>query len=899
MLVRLRGNPVARVLAWLAGVALVVTLVSCSGGAGGLTESPPDGGGEPISPPSASARFDLSGAVGLQLGSAGASALRVAATESGLTKVLSDGSLEDALVEGEVIVTDFVIRNGKVYVLLSPTVAEPCVLGEVAPDGAMTCVDAELTWINVDEIQFDASGGIYYRGGLDDGSTVIRRNRDGSLIDYYVARDATYIERFLVTRSGIVLAEGRTTGALGRERWIRQIDADGRVTVHPEGRLIGFLPDGTILADINPDGNGIPGMTRFLVHDGVRIDERSYCARADGPVSGARFVVDFACSSPALQSRINGQFYRSATSAVALTGSGLFQYYPTVERIDLPFDRLTNGTIRADRAVVSGYGGSGEPEAYLVDLASGVQTDIMGTARIEVLRFQLELDRERVVMYGLDLDRNQPVLAEYDLRAGVLNVADIDAELADTFEVLDLSVSQVPPEPTAPTPDVVLEASVLDGFDAGDVSFDASATTNLPWVDSISWSFGDGTVVSDDASLVTIVHAFDAPGTYEVTVTMTTFLGDEYAASRQVTVAETLAHVGVVTAGTSAITIDEAGQAWSWGQGEYGMLGTGGTADEALPVPVVMPAGVAFTELDASAQATPLAIALDAVGNAWVWGGVEDHTLIGTEGQGSVLVPSAIAMPDGVLFTSISTGSSFALALDQAGQAWAWGWGSSLGTGGSTPRLEPLPVPVDMPEGVSFTAIEASFNHSLALDEAGQAWAWGIGSAGQLGTGSTNDAPLPVRVEMPGVARFTEIAAGDFFSLALDEAGQAWAWGSGQSGTGQSGVLLEPTAVVMPGDTRFVTMSAGSRHVLALDQDGQAWAWGLGSLGQLGIGDEVDFQATPTRVDMPPGTAFTVVSAERDHSLALDETGSVWAWGTGYPQNSSAQVLSPVRVQGR
>ena len=299
----------------------------------------------------------------------------------------------------------------------------------------------------------------------------------------------------------------------------------------------------------------------------------------------------------------------------------------------------------------------------------------------------------------------------------------------------------------------------------------------------------------------------------------------------------------------------------------------GGVADVVAPEPVT------FTAVSAGDH---YSLALDADGHAWAWGDPEAGSL-GTGGLEEHLTPARVAMPSDVTFTAIAGGAGHSLALDQFGRAWAWGsFGrGQLGTGSTSD--EPAPVPVLMPPNVTFVAISAGYQHSLALDEGGRAWAWGSGGGGRLGNDGVSDATEPVAVVLPADVVFTAIDAGAAHSLALDSVGRAWAWGDGffgNLGNGDDTDRLVPVAVTMPVDVTFTALSAGDAYSLALDADGDAWAWGYRGPGLLGNDGEGD-QLVPERVSMPSGVTFRAIHASYDTALALDEGGRAWTWGSG------------------
>ncbi|MFT4285756.1 MAG: hypothetical protein QM598_13065 [Protaetiibacter sp.] len=206
---------------------------------------------------------------------------------------------------------------------------------------------------------------------------------------------------------------------------------------------------------------------------------------------------------------------------------------------------------------------------------------------------------------------------------------------------------------------------------------------------------------------------------------------------------------------------------------------------------------------------------------------------------------------------------------------------------------------------VSFTAVAAGYDHSLALASDGTLWAWGSNVEGQLGTGALaapeTATPTPV-VALPGPRWFTAVDAGKRYSLALASDGTAWAWGANDSGQlGTIGHTPSSTPVRVEINTPLVAISAGENHALALDRDGSVWAWGANGFGQLGVGDT---QGTfhPERVStLPSGVRFAAVGAGAGHSVAMTSDGRVWGWGSNTnrqlgPGAAATNVPTAVRM---
>lgn len=166
-------------------------------------------------------------------------------------------------------------------------------------------------------------------------------------------------------------------------------------------------------------------------------------------------------------------------------------------------------------------------------------------------------------------------------------------------------------------------------------------------------------------------------------------------------------------------------------------------------------------------------------------------------------------------------------------------------------------------------------------------WQWG-------GNNSTPPGPPPSQVS--GLSHPVALAAGTFFSLALDGTGTVWAWGVdgyGELGQGATGSRsLTPVEVKGPGGVGYldhvVAISAGGETALALKDDGTVWAWGSNHLASLGDGhvsegNSCDCLSAPVEVLGPGGQGYlrgvVEISEGGGVSLARTADGKLWAWG--------------------
>jgi len=292
--------------------------------------------------------------------------------------------------------------------------------------------------------------------------------------------------------------------------------------------------------------------------------------------------------------------------------------------------------------------------------------------------------------------------------------------------------------------------------------------------------------------------------------------------------------------------IDDQGRGWVWGGNSFGQLGTGNLN----PVGAVTQNGFGSRYQ---------AVSLGSDHSLWL----RTDGLIeaaGYNGNGALAQPdsvylsqSLLVVPGAAVYTAIAAGNNFSLAVRSDGTTWVWGH-NSRGQYGTAPANDAVhrhtPVQVGgLPAGMR--SVAAGMAHALALDSAGQVWAWGETANGKLGIGATSAswAP-PTRVVLTG--NFIAIACGAEFSMALRDDGVLYMWGldeTGQLGQGRP-LGMSNVPLVVPGLPAIVDMDGGwgpLGHALAVGRDGSVWAWGRNNDGQLGDGTRTD-RATPVRV---------------------------------------------------
>lgn len=302
--------------------------------------------------------------------------------------------------------------------------------------------------------------------------------------------------------------------------------------------------------------------------------------------------------------------------------------------------------------------------------------------------------------------------------------------------------------------------------------------------------------------------------------------------------------------------------------------------------------------------------------HVWAWG---DAGLTGRGSSYGVDVPYRVRLfeQNGSEVTEglkdIGTGNEHSAVLTESGTVWTWGenYYGMLGSGNMLNRYTPGQAMTN-PGGTGLVPlsgiidISVGTTHNLALKSDHTVWAWGSNSDGQLGDGTTTQRNEAVQVMLGPTTPLTnviEIAAGEYFSMALTADGKVYTWGDnyfGKLGAGiynYSAYSAVPIQIAGPGvDSKVVQhiyTNSSSSSAFYQTADDSIYGWGGNTSGQLGNGDFIDYAHgeqgvfVPEEITALKNKGVVDISAGQQHTLVQTASGQVYGMGT----DSDGQLL--------
>ena len=280
-------------------------------------------------------------------------------------------------------------------------------------------------------------------------------------------------------------------------------------------------------------------------------------------------------------------------------------------------------------------------------------------------------------------------------------------------------------------------------------------------------------------------------------------------------------------------------------------------------------------------------------GTLWTWGDAGS----GRNGLGNTTsYSSPVQVGSLTTWSKVSTGygENF-LAITTAGTLFAWGRGSSgqLGDGSTVNKSSPVQIGSE----TDWTVIANGKNASAGI-RGGKLFTWGNDDTGSLGHGNTTNYSSPVQVG----------SATDWTAVNFNEAsmfgirgGKLFSWGKGQYGqTGHGNTTNYSSPVQVGALTNWSTCVGCVRSGAFIKTDGTLWTVGYnryGSGGILGDGTTVD-KSSPIQVGSE--TDWVTVSMGQGWCAAINTGGELYTWGEGsfgrLGDDTTVDKSSPVQI---
>jgi alpha-tubulin suppressor-like RCC1 family protein len=188
-----------------------------------------------------------------------------------------------------------------------------------------------------------------------------------------------------------------------------------------------------------------------------------------------------------------------------------------------------------------------------------------------------------------------------------------------------------------------------------------------------------------------------------------------------------------------------------------------------------------------------------------------------------------------------------------------------------TATLASVSSPVLISASTSWTKVSLGVNTAAAINNLGELYTWGSNNvSGTLGDNTVLNTLTPKKL---GSSSWTLASVGNNHMVAITSDFRLFTWGLnnstqlGDNLTDNQSSPIQITATATGTVTSWIAASAGNAHTLAIDSTNILYAWGTSNSGQLGIVTDL--------------YSWNQVALGYSHEIAIRSDNTLWGWGTG------------------